>query len=48
MLNKVIVFPTDTVYGIGASIYDKKSISKIYEIKGRDFNKPIAVLCSSI
>lgn len=48
MLNKVIVFPTDTVYGVGASIYDKKSISKIYEIKGRDFNKPIAVLCSSI
>lgn len=48
MLKKVLIFPTDTVYGIGASIYDKESIKKIYEIKGRDFNKPLAVLCSSI
>lgn len=48
MLKEVIIFPTDTVYGIGASIYDKKSINKIYEIKGRDFNKPLAVLCNNV
>ena len=48
MLKDVIIFPTDTVYGIGASLYDTKSIEEIYSIKGRDFNKQIAVLCSSI
>lgn len=48
MLKEVIIFPTDTVYGIGASIYDKESINKIYDIKGRDFNKPLAVLVSSL
>lgn len=48
MLNKVIIFPTDTVYGIGASIYDKNSIDEIYRIKGRDFTKPLAVLCANL
>ncbi|MBN3490849.1 threonylcarbamoyl-AMP synthase [Acholeplasma equirhinis] len=47
-MNKVIIFPTDTVYGIGTPILDKEGIRKIYEIKGRDFNKPLAVLCSNL
>lgn len=44
-LNKLIIFPTDTVYGIGCSVYDKENIKKIYEIKHRPLNKPLAVLC---
>lgn len=48
MLKEVIIFPTDTVYGIGASIYDMESINRIYDIKGRNFNKPLAVLCYDI
>lgn len=47
-MNKIIIFPTDTVYGIGTSLYNKKGIEKIYKIKGRNFNKPISVLCSNI
>src|SRR5690554_812498 len=47
-MNKIIIFPTDTVYGIGAPIYDLDSIKKIYEIKGRSFDKQLPVLCSSI
>ena len=47
-MNKLIIFPTDTVYGIGAPLYDNKNIKKIYEIKGRSFNKQLPVLCSSI
>ena len=35
MNNKVIIFPTDTVYGIGASIYDKEGMERIYKIKNR-------------
>ncbi|VEU80243.1 L-threonylcarbamoyladenylate synthase [Haploplasma axanthum] len=48
MKNNLIIFPTDTVYGIGTTLYDTLGINKIYEIKGRDFNKPIAVLCANL
>ena len=45
---KVIVFPTDTVYGLGAKWLDFEGIEKIYEIKKRDGRKPIAILVSHI
>ena len=45
---KVIVFPTDTVYGLGGLLNDREAIKKIYEIKGRDLSKPLAVLTGSI
>jgi L-threonylcarbamoyladenylate synthase len=48
LLNKVIIFPTDTVYGIGCLYEDKKSILKIYDIKGRDYLKPMVVLCADL
>ncbi len=44
----VIIFPTDTVYGIGAKIFDLKSINRIYEIKNRPKDKPLACLCASL
>lgn len=47
-MSKVIIFPTDTVYGIGASIYDKEGQKRIYEIKHRSYDKPLAVLCYSL
>lgn len=47
-MDKIIIFPTDTVYGIGTGIYNTKGLHKIYELKDRDFTKPIAVLCASI
>lgn len=46
--NKVFIFPTDTVYGIGASIYDKEGMDRIYSIKNRPHNKPLAVLCANL
>lgn len=45
---KVICFPTDTVYGLGAMIDDVEAIDKIFEIKGRDFIKPLANLIGEI
>lgn len=48
MNNKVIIFPTDTVYGIGASIYDKEGMERIYKIKNRPHSKPLAVLCANL
>ncbi|MDQ1267019.1 MAG: L-threonylcarbamoyladenylate synthase [Bacteroidota bacterium] len=46
--SEIIVFPTETVYGIGCSIYDELSINRIYEIKGRSAEKPLAAHVSSI
>ena len=40
----IIVFPTDTVYGIGCDPYNKKAISRLYEIKKRKKTKPFPVL----
>lgn len=40
----VIVAPTDTLYGILAKALDKKSVERVYEIKGRDDKKPLIVL----
>ncbi|NPV57197.1 MAG: threonylcarbamoyl-AMP synthase [Anaerolineae bacterium] len=41
---QVIAFPTDTVYGLGAKVTNPAAIERLYEIKGRDPAKPIAVL----
>ncbi len=43
---KIICFPTDTVYGVGCLYNDYDATLKIYQMKGRDFNKPLAVLIS--
>lgn len=47
-MSKVIIFPTDTVYGIGSPIYDKEGQERIYTIKHRDHSKPLAVLCANL
>lgn len=47
-MSEVIIFPTDTVYGIGTSLYDAEGIDRIYEIKHRDRSKPLPVLCASL
>ena len=44
----VIIFPTDTVYGIGAMITDYLGMDKIYEIKKRPKEKRLSVLCANI
>ncbi|HNZ49953.1 MAG TPA: L-threonylcarbamoyladenylate synthase [Bacilli bacterium] len=45
---KIICFPTDTVYGVGALYNDEVAIKKIYAMKKRDVGKPLVNLCSSI
>jgi L-threonylcarbamoyladenylate synthase len=49
VLNKsgVIVFPTETAYGLGAIVSSKKAIERIKKIKGRKKNKPLPVIVSS-
>lgn len=45
---EIIGFPTDTVYGLAADLYDEASLERLYELKGRDGNKPVAILVSSL
>ncbi len=47
-MNNIIIFPTDTVYGIGAKISDIESQKEIFNIKNRESNKRLAVLCANI
>lgn len=44
----VVVFPTETVYGIGTNGLNEIAIKKLYDIKKRTLNKPISLLVSNI
>ena len=44
----VVVLPTDTLYGLVASVYSKKAVEKIFKIKERDKSKALIVLISSL
>ena len=43
-----IVYPTDTVYGIGANILDVEAVQKVYQVKKRSPLKPISACVSKI
>lgn len=40
----LVVFPTDTVYGLAAHVFRPEAIRRIYELKGRSYKKPIPLL----
>ena len=44
----IVVFPTDTVYGIGCNPYNENAVKKIYEIKSRTKLKSLPVLAYSL
>jgi len=44
MSGGVIIFPTETVYGIACSPFKKKAVERIFKLKGRNWNKPLAVI----
>ncbi len=44
----VLAYPTDTFYGIGCNIMDKKAIEKIYALKQRNKNKPFSFICPDL
>ena len=45
---KVLIFPTETVYGIGTNGLDKDAVKKVFEIKKRSFKNPINLLVNGI
>ncbi|MBN1956612.1 MAG: threonylcarbamoyl-AMP synthase, partial [Desulfuromonadales bacterium] len=44
----VIIYPTDTTYGIGCDIFNRKGIKKIFQLKHRDSRKPFSFICSDL
>jgi tRNA threonylcarbamoyl adenosine modification protein (Sua5/YciO/YrdC/YwlC family) len=44
----ILIFPTDTYYGIGCDILNKKAIEKVYHLKKRPKSKPFSFICSGL
>lgn len=44
----IIAYPTDTFYGIGCDIMNKKAIEEIYKLKQRSQDKPFSFICSDL
>lgn len=45
---EVLVCPTDTGYAFAANALDTKAVTKVFNLKGRDFSKPIHITVSSM
>lgn len=46
--SKTVAFPTETVYGLGASSLDRGAVAKVYSIKGRPADNPLIIHVSSL
>jgi len=44
----LIIYPTDTFYGIGCDLFNKKSIKQIYQLKRRPLTKPFSFVCANL
>ncbi len=40
----VVAYPTDTLYGLGAAVYDRQAVARLFELKGRDHAQGVPVL----
>lgn len=44
----LIIYPTDTFYGIGCDLFNKRSIQRIYQLKRRPLKKPFSFVCANL
>jgi len=44
----LIAYPTDTFYGIGCDLFNKKGIQLIYKLKNRPLKQPFSFICDSL
>jgi tRNA threonylcarbamoyl adenosine modification protein (Sua5/YciO/YrdC/YwlC family) len=44
----IVIYPTDTVYGMGCDLFNKKSIERIYEFQRRDRMQPLSFICADL
>jgi len=48
MRDGLIVYPTDTLYGLGGDAFSEEAVFKVFEAKGREFHKPISIAVSDV
>ncbi len=44
----VIICPTDTTYGIGCDLFNKKAVERVYRIKEAEPDKPLSFICADL
>lgn len=44
----IIAYPTETFYGLGANPLDESAVKRLFDIKGRDFDKPVSILVKDL
>jgi len=44
----LVVYPTETFYALGASLFHSRALSRVFSVKGRDSSKPLPFIASSI
>ena len=44
----LIAYPTDTFYGMGCDLYNKKGVQRIHQLKNRPLKKPFSIICDSL
>lgn len=44
----LIAYPTDTYYGVGCDLFNKKAIERIYQLKQRPRTKPLSFICGDL
>ncbi len=44
----LIIYPTDTFYGMGCDLFNKRSIRRIYQLKKRPLSKPFSFVCGNL
>ena len=45
---EIIAYPTDTVYALGCDLLNKKSIDRLYQVKGMSRDQPLAFICPDL
>ncbi|MDF9747353.1 L-threonylcarbamoyladenylate synthase [Natrinema salsiterrestre] len=45
---ELVVYPTETVYGLGAAALDPAAVERVFDVKGRDRSKPLSFAVPSI
>ncbi len=45
---EIIAYPTDTSYGLGCDLFNKKAIDRLYQIKGMDRSQKLSFVCQDL
>jgi len=47
LAGEVVAYPTETIYGLGVDVFNKKAVKKLYDLKARDYGLPVSILVAN-